>query len=64
MHTYVPAEIGGQGIASLLTQTALEYAKSQGHLIAVLCPYVAAYVKRHPEWYALYDTGFHKNIPA
>ena len=64
MHTFVPDEIGGRGIASKLASTALQYAKDQGHKIAVLCPFVAAYVKKHPEWYALYDKEYHQNIPA
>lgn len=64
MHTFVPEEIGGQGIASKLAATALTYAKENGYQIAVLCPFVAAYVKKHPEWYALYDRAYHQNIPT
>lgn len=63
MHTFVPEAMGGRGIASKLAATALEYAKEKGHKIAVLCPFVGAYVKKHPEWYALYDPEYHQNIP-
>lgn len=63
LHTYVPEEINGRGIASLLAKTALEFARDQGHKIGVLCPFVAAYVERHPEWYALYDEEYHQKIP-
>ncbi len=63
LHTYVPEELGGQGIASKLAITALEYAKAKGHKLAVLCPFVAAYVKKHPEWYEYYDKEYHQNIP-
>lgn len=64
MHTFVPEEIGGRGVASKLASTALNYAKDKGYKIAVLCPFVGAYVKRHPEWYALFDRAYHQNIPA
>lgn len=64
LHTWVPPAINGKGLASLLAKTALEYARDHGHKIAVLCPFVAAYVKRHPEWYGFYDREFHQNIPV
>lgn len=63
LHTWVPPALGGQGIASFLAKTALEYAETHGYKIGVMCPFVAAYVKRHPEWYRLYDTEYHQNIP-
>lgn len=64
LHTFVPKELTGQGIASKLASTALNYAKDNGHKLAVLCPFVAAYVKKHPEWYDHYDREYHKDIPA
>ena len=64
LHTFVPEELSGQGIASTMAKTALNYAKERGHKIAVLCPFVAAYIKKHPEWYTLYDTEYHQNIPV
>ena len=60
MHTKVPDAFRGKGVASTLARHALEYARDNGHKIAVLCPFVASYVKRHPEWYDHYDTNFHK----
>ena len=64
MHTSVPKEMGGLGVGTKLVTTALEYAKEQGFKIAVLCPFVGAYVKKNPEWYDLYDREFHQNIPS
>ena len=64
MHTSVPEELKGRGIASKMASTALEYAKEKGHKIAVLCPFVAAYIKKHPEWFAFYDKEYHQNIPS
>lgn len=62
MLTKVPDELAGKGIASSLAKEALEYAKSRGFKIAVMCPFLSGYVKRHPEWYALYDTEYHKQF--
>jgi len=62
MHTKVPKELSGQGIASSLALEALNYAKSKGYLIAVMCPFVSSYVKKHPEWYELYDGEYHERF--
>lgn len=50
MHTVVPEEFEGIGIAGLLAKTALEYAKDKGLKIIVYCPFVRSYIKRHPEY--------------
>lgn len=57
-HTEVPRGLEGNGIASLLAKTALEWAKEEGKKIMPLCPYVAGYIKRHPEWKSLLLEGF------
>jgi predicted GNAT family acetyltransferase len=49
-HTYVPREFRGSGIASQLTVHALEHARERGCLVAPSCPFVAAYIERHPEY--------------
>lgn len=50
MHTEVPKKLEGHGIASLLAQDALEWAKANDIRVKVLCPFVAIYLKRHPEY--------------
>ena len=57
-HTKVPKNLEGQGIATQLAHTALEYAKSNDLQIMPLCPYVATYIRRHPEYKALLRAGF------
>ena len=57
-HTEVPVALEGNGVAGLLAKTALEWAKEQGLKVMPLCPYVAGYIKRHPEWKALLLEGF------
>ncbi|MBI1281259.1 MAG: N-acetyltransferase [Anaerolineaceae bacterium] len=52
-HTEVPEEFEGHGIASKMAKTAVEYAKAQGLRIRPICPYIAAYIKRHPEYHSI-----------
>lgn len=49
-HTYVPRESRGGGIASQLTSRALQYARERGYRVVPSCPFVAAYLERHPEY--------------
>ncbi|MGB3850513.1 MAG: GNAT family N-acetyltransferase [Tunicatimonas sp.] len=57
-HTEVPKTLEGQGIAGQLAKTALEFAQANELKIMPLCPYVATYIRRHPEYKALLRPGF------
>lgn len=50
MHTEVPENLEGKGIASALAHYGLEWAKENKIKVKVMCPYVAVYLKRHPEY--------------
>ncbi|HTR31495.1 MAG TPA: GNAT family N-acetyltransferase [Puia sp.] len=50
MHTEVPDKLGGHGIGSALAEFALNYARSNHLPVKVYCPFVQAYLKRHPEF--------------
>ncbi|MBC6994983.1 GNAT family N-acetyltransferase [Neolewinella lacunae] len=50
VHTEVPEELAGQGIGSALVTTALTYAREHDLIVLPYCPFVAAYLERHPEW--------------
>jgi predicted GNAT family acetyltransferase len=50
LHTYVPEEMRGQGVAGQLVRGALEQIRAQGATFLPSCPYVQAFVKRHPEY--------------
>ena len=50
VHTEVPKEFGGRGIADKMAYAALEYAKAQHFQVMALCPFVKAYIERHPEY--------------
>ncbi len=49
-HSYTSVSLRGKGIASALAKFALENAKEKGLQVIVHCPFVAAYLKRHPEY--------------
>jgi hypothetical protein len=48
--TEVPEEFEGQGIGSKLARTALEYAQANNLRVQPLCPFIRAYIERHPEY--------------
>jgi predicted GNAT family acetyltransferase len=49
----VPHAMEGQGIASRLTQAALEYARQQNYQVFPLCSFAQVYMRRHPEYRVL-----------
>ena len=57
IHTGVPEQVGGRGIAGQLMETALGIARSSGWKVVPACSYAAAYIKRHPEYADLVHSG-------
>jgi len=57
-HTEVPIELEGKGIGSTIVSKTLSYIKEKEYTLAPLCPFVAAYIKRHPEWKSILAKGF------
>jgi len=58
VHTEVPDELSGRGIAGQLAKFSLEYAHERGLSVLPYCPYIAAYLKRHPEYLDVVDPKF------
>jgi predicted GNAT family acetyltransferase len=50
MHTEVPEKLSGHGIGSALAEYAFKYARTNQLPVKVYCPFVQAYLKRHPEY--------------
>lgn len=49
VHTQVPESLEGKGVGSTLVKKTLEYIKEKGYALVPLCPFIAAYIKKHPE---------------
>jgi predicted GNAT family acetyltransferase len=49
-HTFVPTELSGKGVAANLVRTALEEARQRGWRVVPRCSYVAAFIKRNPQF--------------
>jgi len=49
-HTEVPEHLEGRGVGSALVQYALEDARAAGLSVIPSCPFVAAYIQRHPSF--------------
>jgi predicted GNAT family acetyltransferase len=49
-HTSVPQDAEGQGIGSQLARTAFEHAKAKGLRVMPSCPFVHAWLRKHPEF--------------
>ncbi len=48
-HTAVPEAAEGQGVGSRLVRGALDAAREMGWTVVPQCPFVAAYLERHPD---------------
>ena len=49
-HTEVPTALRGRGIGSVLVKGSLDLARAQGRKVVSRCPFVSAYLDKHPEY--------------
>jgi predicted GNAT family acetyltransferase len=50
VHTEVPAEYQGQGLAGKLAKAALDWARAQDMKVIPGCSYIKGYIEKHPEY--------------
>ena len=50
VHTEVFPSVEGRGLGSTLVAGALDDIRARGLRVVPLCPFAAAYVRRHPEY--------------
>jgi predicted GNAT family acetyltransferase len=55
-HTEVPKPLEGKGLGTKLVRAALDFARANHLRVAPLCPFVAAYLRKHPEYQDLLST--------
>jgi len=61
-HTEVPPVHEGQGIGTALIEHALASARERGLKVIPICPFFAAYIKKHAEVQDLIDPSYRKVI--
>jgi predicted GNAT family acetyltransferase len=49
-HTEVPPALSGQGIGSKLVSGALELVRAEGLRVIARCPFISAFIAKHPEF--------------
>jgi predicted GNAT family acetyltransferase len=49
VHTEVPPELAGKGIGSKLLKGALDQVRADGLKVIAQCPFVKAYIEKHPD---------------
>ena len=50
LHTEVDESLEGQGAGTAIVEKVLRQIEKEGMQLIPLCPFVVAYIKRHPEW--------------
>jgi len=54
-HTEIDPEFEGKGLGSQLARGALDAVRAEGSRVVPLCPFMAGYIERHPDYQALVD---------
>src|SRR5438270_2245819 len=60
-HTEVDESCEGRGFGGRLAAAALEDARRHGLDVVPLCPFIARYIERHPEYEQVVASGYHEN---
>lgn len=61
IHTEVPEALNGKGAGTAIVEKVLYYIEQHQMKLVPVCPFVVAYLKRHPEWKRILVAGV-KNI--
>jgi len=57
-HTVVPESHGGHGLGTALVKAGLAAARQRNLRVIPICPFVAAYLKKHPEQQDIVDIAY------
>lgn len=64
VHTGIRDRYEGQGLAGQLARRALDDARAEGLRVVPLCPYVAGFIAKHPEYQDLVDQELWDRVRA
>jgi uncharacterized protein len=53
VHTEIPPEFGGRGIADKIAKFALDYVQAEGGKVIARCPFMSKYIQRHKDYQPL-----------
>jgi predicted GNAT family acetyltransferase len=59
VHTEIGDEYEGKGLGSRLARAALDLARADGMPVIPLCPFIAGYIDKHPEYDDLVDRALY-----
>lgn len=57
VHTEIDGGFEGRGLGSKLATGVLDDIRSRGLMVVPLCPFMASYIERHPEYGDLVDAA-------
>lgn len=63
-HTEVDDAYEGRGVGSALARSALDDVRASGRRLVALCPFIAAYIRRHPGDEDLVDAELDRQLRA
>ncbi|HEY7468279.1 MAG TPA: GNAT family N-acetyltransferase [Acidimicrobiia bacterium] len=55
VHTEIQPGHGGEGLGTLLARAALDDVRTKGARVVPLCPFISAFIRRHPDYEDLID---------
>ena len=58
VHTEADPELAGTGAAVAVVEKTLAYIEENQKKLLPFCPYVFAYIRKHPEWKRIVDEKF------
>lgn len=58
VHTEVDESMEGQGVGSHLVEGVLQFVEQNNMKIVAVCPFISAYLKRHPDWNRVVSTAY------
>ncbi|HEY3189047.1 MAG TPA: GNAT family N-acetyltransferase [Solirubrobacteraceae bacterium] len=62
VHTEIDKDHEGEGLASTLIAAALDDARERGLAVLPFCPFVNAYIERHPEYVDLVPAQYRERF--